>query len=497
MCYFILFSFGETIMSLRKLKWHSRLALAAGGLAILGGCPETDPQAQDSTGGDSQSTAKQTPPVADAGADIFLTDLDGSGTELAFLSAHNTKRGSGKDLRYAWTVGGQTLGVGLTVQLPLGPGVHEVVLLVTDEAGLSSSDRVTVSIVDRFGQAPLPTRLRAPLDLNAHVTGNSLPFGLYQSKIVPPERPSDVRISGDDFDDAPETLAFRVTALPTNGTLTGSPPNLVYTPNPGFLGFDEFAFQPNDGKADGNPASVFLRVSIAADLPTPVTPPQFQAPEGHATDIYAVSACEGMLYSFDIDQLQSVPVGGLGKNVVELGVRPGGEVRAVSLRIDEGRVELSVPEVVDPILLDWPEDADIPTAYVVDENGTHWIAGNDIMARLDPDSGAITVVRDLVGRVAGDIEVGRDGKLLIVTASGELLEFDRSNGDVRVRATLVSPPDCGFSGLARIPGDRLIALTCDAKAYEIFESLGQARLLGQITGEFPIFMISGACSVRQ
>ena len=42
-------------------------------------------------------------------------------------------------------------------------------------------------------------------------------------------------------------LTFSVVAQPTNGTLSGTAPNLTYTPNANFNGSDSFTFKANDG----------------------------------------------------------------------------------------------------------------------------------------------------------------------------------------------------------------------------------------------------------
>jgi len=57
-----------------------------------------------------------------------------------------------------------------------------------------------------------------------------------------------------------DALTFTVTSLPTNGTLSGSAPNLLYEPSHNFSGGDSFAFKANDGQADSAPATVTLNV---------------------------------------------------------------------------------------------------------------------------------------------------------------------------------------------------------------------------------------------
>jgi large repetitive protein len=41
---------------------------------------------------------------------------------------------------------------------------------------------------------------------------------------------------------------------PTHGTLSGTAPNLIYTPADSYTGFDSFTFKANDGQVDSSPS---------------------------------------------------------------------------------------------------------------------------------------------------------------------------------------------------------------------------------------------------
>lgn len=64
-----------------------------------------------------------------------------------------------------------------------------------------------------------------------------------------------------------DPLTYEVTTSPTNGSLTGTAPNLVYTPNSDFFGQDTFVFKANDGTADSNLATVTINVAGVNDAP--------------------------------------------------------------------------------------------------------------------------------------------------------------------------------------------------------------------------------------
>jgi YVTN family beta-propeller protein len=70
------------------------------------------------------------------------------------------------------------------------------------------------------------------------------------------------------------SLSYLVTAQPGNGSLSGTAPNLVYTPMGGFTGTDSFAFTASDGVQDSEPAVVSIVVTgdvqPANDVSNPV-----------------------------------------------------------------------------------------------------------------------------------------------------------------------------------------------------------------------------------
>jgi len=69
-----------------------------------------------------------------------------------------------------------------------------------------------------------------------------------------------ITLTGSDVDG--DTLNYIVETQPPNGTLSGSAPNLTYTPNGGYSGDDSFTFKVNDGSVDSPPATVSLTITI-------------------------------------------------------------------------------------------------------------------------------------------------------------------------------------------------------------------------------------------
>ena len=54
---------------------------------------------------------------------------------------------------------------------------------------------------------------------------------------------------------------------PAHGTLSGTAPNVTYTPTANYNGADSFTFKANDGLLDSAPATVTITVTAVNDAP--------------------------------------------------------------------------------------------------------------------------------------------------------------------------------------------------------------------------------------
>jgi len=60
-----------------------------------------------------------------------------------------------------------------------------------------------------------------------------------------------------------DVLTYAITTQPTHGTLSGTAPNLTYTPDTNYIGPDSFAYTANDGKAGCGPATITIAAGLA------------------------------------------------------------------------------------------------------------------------------------------------------------------------------------------------------------------------------------------
>jgi hypothetical protein len=94
---------------------------------------------------------------------------------------------------------------------------------------------------------------------------NDAPVAVAQNVRTLSGTPKPVTLTGTDVDG--NLLTFAVVSMPTNGTLTGTPPNLTYTSKAQFSGADLFTFKVSDGRDDSNVATVMVGVALSNDAP--------------------------------------------------------------------------------------------------------------------------------------------------------------------------------------------------------------------------------------
>merc|ERR1711964_409372 len=74
-----------------------------------------------------------------------------------------------------------------------------------------------------------------------------------------------ITLSGSDSEG--DNLTYTLATNPSQGTLSGTAPNLTYTPKSNFSGQDSFTFKVNDGNLDSPAATVAISVTAVNDAP--------------------------------------------------------------------------------------------------------------------------------------------------------------------------------------------------------------------------------------
>jgi peptidoglycan/xylan/chitin deacetylase (PgdA/CDA1 family)/diacylglycerol kinase family enzyme len=87
------------------------------------------------------------------------------------------------------------------------------------------------------------------------------------NKTATTQQPTAVAVTLSATDPNNDPLTYAIVTAPSSGQLTGTAPNLTYTPNAAFTGTDSFTYKANDGQADSNIATVSLTVTPANQAP--------------------------------------------------------------------------------------------------------------------------------------------------------------------------------------------------------------------------------------
>ena len=130
-----------------------------------------------------------------------------------------------------------------------------------------------------------------------NVVNNNAPVANAQTGVLTNEDTATaITLGATDADSDP--LTYTLVSTPTNGALTGTAPNVTYTPNANYFGSDSFSFKVNDGAADSNTAAITITVADINDLPT-VSSQSVSTPEDNALAIVlAATDSDGSIVSY-------------------------------------------------------------------------------------------------------------------------------------------------------------------------------------------------------
>jgi VCBS repeat-containing protein len=204
------------------------------------------------------SDATNVPPVANNGVLTTMEDTPKSGT----LSATDA---NGNALTYAVVMQGSkgtvtmtnaTTGAYTYTPLSNATGTDTFTFRANDGQANSNTATVTVSIT----------------------SANDAPVAHAQSVATATNTLVAITLAGSDVDGNP--LTFTIVTGPVNGTLSGTPPAVTYTPRANFSGSDSFTFRVSDGTATSAPAIVALTITGASTAQGLVAAYSFDAGSG-------------------------------------------------------------------------------------------------------------------------------------------------------------------------------------------------------------------------
>ncbi|MCY3021867.1 MAG: Ig-like domain-containing protein [Planctomycetota bacterium] len=198
----------------------------------------------------------------------FMSKIDYLGDDALAALTMNTGVFNGwgvglSDRGYFWiqnqfsgTLGGQTLNVRTLVA-----GTYRVYWYDVWTSG-STPLRTEDIVVDASGTMTLTVPALMEADMACRFCINIAPVASNASVLTKRNTSVDFVLSATDANE--DALTYSIVSPPSGG-LSGTAPNLTYTPNTGFSGTDSFTFKANDGLLDSNIATITI---IINDPPT-------------------------------------------------------------------------------------------------------------------------------------------------------------------------------------------------------------------------------------
>ncbi|OED40962.1 hypothetical protein AB833_10735 [Chromatiales bacterium (ex Bugula neritina AB1)] len=129
-------------------------------------------------------------------------------------------------------------------------------LTYTPNNGFTGADSFTFSANDGQLDSAEATVAITITDGNTRPVVTNASYRIIQNSVI------EITLSGSDADT--DALTYTIVNAPTNGTLSGLPPAITYTPALDFTGDDSFTFKANDGTIDSENATVLITTA-----PTP------------------------------------------------------------------------------------------------------------------------------------------------------------------------------------------------------------------------------------
>ncbi|MFC5050760.1 tandem-95 repeat protein [Rubritalea spongiae] len=172
-------------------------------------------------------------------------------------------------------------------------------LSYTPNANFHGSDSFTYTVNDGTSES-----YPATVNLTVHPV-NDAPVANSQSASMDEDTTLAVELTGDDLDG--DNLSFLVISNPAHGTLSGTAPHLIYTPNENFHGSDSFNYTANDGLTDSVNATVSITINAVNDPPVASTSTASVNEDSSVSITLSGSDIEGDSISFS---LSSNPISG-------------------------------------------------------------------------------------------------------------------------------------------------------------------------------------------
>lgn len=239
-------------------------------------------------------------------------------------------------------------GESLTVAVTRGPAhgtgtLSGTTLHYTPSSGFSGTDTVTYQATDASGLTSVPGTVTVKVG-DGQAQQDAAPVATGISVTTDAGAPVPVPLSATDPDGDP--LSYVVTAQPAHGTLTGTAPDLVYTPDAGFTGDDAFTWHASDGTLDSAAATTQVTVNRVEHAPEVSLQAPAAVAEGGQLSVSApASDADGdpLTWAWSVD---GQTVAGATGDTVTTPAGDGPADRSVTVTVTDGTLSVSRRAVV-------------------------------------------------------------------------------------------------------------------------------------------------------
>jgi hypothetical protein len=283
----------------------------------------------------------------------------------------------------------------------------------------------------------------------------------------------DERVGVTLFAEDADELSFRIVEAPRFGTLEGVAPDVVYVPFDGFVGFDQFMFEADDGQETSRSATVDVVVGTSEVPVVTVTAGVGQVDPSNTNPLVFDIVFDQVVTGFDVDDVVVEGTAGLGGMTFELAeVVP---FRSWTLTVDgvsgTGTVEVSVRAgaatnttlqqnlVSDTVVVGF--DGDGPVVSITPAAGQSFLVGTGPF-RFD-----VVFDEPVVGLTIDDFRIGGTAGVTTASLSGSGSRY------------VLTVPDSAVAG----------TITIELVAGAVFDPIGNpstAASTAQALGEQPI-----------
>ncbi len=162
--------------------------------------------------------------------------------------------------------GTAAISIGAVTETSPNSGVFTLEVTPSTTGTLQLRVNAGAVLKDLAGNAMLTTAASADDTMITVRPINIAPIATAQSITTTEDAAKPIALTATDANSDP--LAYSIVASPANGTLSGTAPNITYTPAANYNGSDSFTFRVNDGYVNSATATVTISVTAVNDTPS-------------------------------------------------------------------------------------------------------------------------------------------------------------------------------------------------------------------------------------